>query len=81
MAKSVLPESQYGFSSESSTITVIFAARQLLQPAREHQNQINFAFIDLCKALNTAYHEITSFSEILQKSFLTSNTLMTVLLC
>ena len=45
----VLSESQAGFRQQCSTVDTIFVAWQLLEKAREHQKEISFAFIDLCK--------------------------------
>jgi hypothetical protein len=58
IAQRVLPESQAGFRSERSTIDMIFIARQLLEKAREHQQETNFAFIDLIKAFDTVNRQM-----------------------
>jgi hypothetical protein len=52
LAKKVYPESQCGFRSHRSTTDMIFAIRQLQEKAREQQQPLYLAFVDLTKAFD-----------------------------
>ena len=54
----ILPESQCGFRRESSTIDMIFVARQLQEKCREQHQDLYLAFVDLTKALDTVYRDL-----------------------
>ena len=53
LAEKVLPESQCGFRKRSGCVGMIFAARQLLEKCREHDDALFVLFIDLKKAYDS----------------------------
>ena len=53
VAETFLPESQCGFRPGRGTTDMIFAARQLQEKAREHNQEIHMVFIDLTKAFDS----------------------------
>ena len=53
LAEKVLPESQRGFRKGRGCIYMIFAARQLLEKCREHDDALFVLFIDLKKAYDS----------------------------
>ena len=54
----VLPESQCGFRRGSTTIDMIFVARQLHEKCREQHQDLYLAFVDLTKALDTVNRDL-----------------------
>ena len=53
LAEKVLPESQCGFRKGRGCVDMIFAARQLLEKCREHDDALFVLFIDLKKAYDS----------------------------
>ena len=53
VTEKVLPESQCGFRKGRGSIDMLFAARQLLEKCREHDDALFVLFIDLKKAYDT----------------------------
>ena len=50
VAEKILPESQCGFWKERGCVDMIFAARQLMEKRREHDDTLFILFVDLHKA-------------------------------
>ena len=57
VAKKVLPDSQCGFTKGTGCVDMIFAARQLLEKSREHDDTLFILFVDLRKAYNSVPRE------------------------
>ena len=53
MAEKVLPESQCGFRKGRGCVDMIFAARQLVEKSREHDDSLFVLFVDLKKAYDS----------------------------
>ena len=53
IAENILPESQCGFRKGRGCIDMIFAARQLVEKTREHDDSLFVLFIDLRKAYDS----------------------------
>lgn len=53
IADRVLPESQSGFRKGRGCVDMIFAARQLVEKAREHNDTLYMLFVDLKKAYDS----------------------------
>ena len=53
LAEDWLPESQCGFQKRRGCIDMIFAARQVLEKAIEHQSDLYVLFVDLRKAYDS----------------------------
>ena len=53
VAEKILPESQCGFRKGSGCVDMIFAARQLVEKCREHDNSLFILFVDLQKAYDS----------------------------
>ena len=51
IAKEVLSESQCGFRKGRGCIDVVFAARQLVEKCREHDDSLYVLFVDLNKGI------------------------------
>ena len=50
VAEKVLPESQCGFRKGRGCVDMIFAARQLVEKSKEHDDSLFVLFVDLRKA-------------------------------
>ena len=57
IAESLLPESQCGFRKGRGCCDMIFVARQLLEKAREHKDDLSTLFVDLRKAYDSVPRE------------------------
>lgn len=53
IADRVLPESQCGFIKGRGCVDMIFAARQLIEKVREHDDSLFVLFVDLKKAYDS----------------------------
>ena len=53
IAESILPDSQCGFRKSRGCVDMIFAARQLVEKAREHDESLFILFVDLKKAYDS----------------------------
>ena len=53
VAEKVLPESQCGFWKGRGCVDMVFAARQLVEKSREHDESLFVLFVDLRKAYNS----------------------------
>ena len=53
LAEEVLPESQCGFRKGRGCVDMIFASRQLIEKAIEHQSELHILFVDLRKAYDS----------------------------
>ena len=58
IAESMLPKSQCGIRRNSSTVDMIFTARQLQEKCREQHKDLFMAFVDLSKAFHTVQRNL-----------------------
>ena len=57
IAEDILPESQCGFRGGRGCTDMIFAARQLVEKCREHDDVLFMLFVDLRKAYDTTLYQ------------------------